>query len=99
MLDEATSAVDMATDDQVQRVLREHLPQQTFLTIAHRLNTVIDHKLLVMDAGEVVEFGSASELLQDEGGFFFAMVQALGAPAAALLRSKGGAAAQWQGRA
>jgi len=51
----------------------------TVLTIAHRLNTVIDSdKVLVMDAGTMVEFDHPYNLLKDKNGFFYKMVEQTG---------------------
>lgn len=59
VLDEATSNVDMRTDDYIQRTLKTSFSKQTIITIAHRLNTIADYdKVIVMDKGEVVEFGA-----------------------------------------
>jgi ABC-type multidrug transport system fused ATPase/permease subunit len=60
ILDEATSAVDMATDILIQRTIRSEIGQNnTLLVIAHRISTVADFdRILVMDAGQVVEFGT-----------------------------------------
>lgn len=63
----------------VQRTIREQFADCTVLTIAHRLNTVVDSdRILVLDAGQAVEFDEAHELLQNEGGAFNEMVKALG---------------------
>ena len=57
VLDEATANVDMKTDRVLQDVIRSKLSGRTVLTIAHRLETILDYdKVLVMDAGKVVEF-------------------------------------------
>lgn len=57
------------------------------LTIAHRLETIIDYdKIIVMDKGKVAEMGSPRELLQDESGLFTAMVEATGPESAMQLR-------------
>ena len=75
ILDEATSAVDMATDALIQRSIREEFADSTLIVIAHRLSTIADFdKILVLDQGEVREFGSPRELLKVDGGLFKGMV-------------------------
>lgn len=70
ILDEATANVDPETDKLIQTTIREKFAQCTVLTIAHRLHTVMDSdKVLVMDAGRVVEFGHPFELIQKSGTF------------------------------
>ena len=87
VLDEATSAVDKTTDEFVQQMLRTQFPDTTLLTIAHRLNTVIDYDMiLVMDRGKVAEFGPPSELLTNEDGIFTAMINATGPESAEQLK-------------
>ncbi|KAL7505713.1 hypothetical protein ACHAXN_003140 [Cyclotella atomus] len=88
VLDEATSAVDRATDEFVQKMLRCQFPQTTLLTIAHRIETIIDYdKVIVMEKGKVAEIGSPQELLQDESGLFTKMVDATGPESAMSLKS------------
>lgn len=75
VLDEATSAVDMATDSLIQRSIREEFGDSTLLVIAHRLSTISDFdKILVMDDGKVAEFGTPKELMQLKNGIFRGMV-------------------------
>ncbi|KYB27064.1 ATP-binding cassette sub-family C member 4 [Tribolium castaneum] len=70
VLDEATANVDAETDDLIQKTIRRKFRECTVLTIAHRLNTVIDSdKILVMDAGIVVEFDRPERLLQNPESF------------------------------
>lgn len=67
VLDEATSTVDEATDRVMQRVIRESFGGQTILSVAHRLEGILDYdRVVVLDGGEVVEEGDPFELL--EGG-------------------------------
>lgn len=63
------------TDALIQKTIRRKFQSCTVLTIAHRLNTVMDcDKVLVMDAGQVLEFGHPHELLQSPEGTFRGMV-------------------------
>ncbi|EKG15549.1 Putative ABC transporter protein [Macrophomina phaseolina MS6] len=76
ILDEATSAVDKATDALIQRSVREEFSSSTLLVIAHRLSTIADFdRILVLGEGKVVEFGSPRELWAREGGAFRGMVE------------------------
>lgn len=88
VMDEPTSNVDSATDEAVQKAVRRCFAGRTVLTIAHRLNTVIDCDLIVvMDSGRVVESGAPSVLLDDPQSRFAMMARDLGAGAAqALIR-------------
>src|SRR5438067_11755567 len=72
ILDEATSSLDLPTERLVQRALRTLLADRTALIIAHRLSTVeIADRVLVVDAGRVVEDGPPS-LLVGSGGRYAA---------------------------
>ena len=78
ILDEATSAVDMETDALIQRSIRAEFGRNasTLLVIAHRLSTIADFdRIVVMDAGKAVEFGSPRELMEIEGGMFRSLVE------------------------
>ncbi|NXF93849.1 MRP1 protein, partial [Eubucco bourcierii] len=71
VLDEATAAVDLETDQLIQSTIRSQFEECTVLTIAHRLNTIMDYtRVLVLDRGEVVECGSPDHLLQEKGIFY-----------------------------
>lgn len=68
MFDEATSALDTHTEKEIQASLKEVAAGRTTLAIAHRLSTVVDSdEILVLDAGEVVERGTHSQLLALNG--------------------------------
>lgn len=78
MLDEATSNVDMKTDELIQKVLKTKFKDNTIITIAHRLNTIADYdKIIVMHRGRVVEIGEPYELIL-KGGTFSDMVNHTG---------------------
>lgn len=70
ILDEATSSLDIPSERLVQRALRTILADRTALIIAHRLSTVeIADRVLVLDAGRIVEDGAPADLLGDGGGY------------------------------
>ncbi|XP_077535067.1 multidrug resistance protein mrp-7-like isoform X2 [Haemaphysalis longicornis] len=79
VLDEATSQMDQETDRKVQRVLRESFSRCTFITIAHRIDTVLDYdKVIVMGDGRVLECGRIKDLLAQPQSTFYSMVQSSG---------------------
>ncbi|CAH1159391.1 unnamed protein product [Phaedon cochleariae] len=79
VMDEATANVDPTTDSLIQKTIRDNFKDCTVLTIAHRLNTIMDcDKVLVMDRGEAVEFAPPHELLQIPEGYFTKMVEQTG---------------------
>ncbi|KAJ5428287.1 P-loop containing nucleoside triphosphate hydrolase protein [Penicillium cf. griseofulvum] len=77
VLDEATSAVDMETDALIQMSIRAEFGRNaTLLVIAHRLSTIADFdRILVLDAGKAVEFGSPKDLMGIQGGMFKNLVE------------------------
>lgn len=79
VLDEATAAVDIETDALLQATLRSPIfNNRTIITIAHRINTIMDSdRIIVLDAGEVKEFGTPKELL-DQRGQFYGLVREAG---------------------
>eukprot|EP00971_Amphidinium_carterae_P105449 2088101-Amphidinium_carterae.1 len=78
-MDEATAALDIQTDARIQSVVREVFRESTMLTIAHRLQTIIDSNCIaVMDTGVVAEYGTPQDLLQREGSAFASLVEETG---------------------
>ncbi|KAK1428445.1 hypothetical protein QVD17_17279 [Tagetes erecta] len=75
VLDEATASVDSATDNLIQKIIRQEFKDCTVCTIAHRIPTVIDSDLvLVLSDGQVAEFDSPSRLLEDRSSMFYKLV-------------------------
>ena len=79
VLDEATAAVDLETDDLIQATIRKEFKDSTVLTIAHRLNTIMDYdRVMVLDQGNVAEFDTVDTLLKNEAGIFHSMAKNAG---------------------
>ena len=77
VMDEATAAVDVETDAMIQDVMKKEFVDATCITIAHRINTVMDSDfVLVMEDGKVAEFDSPETLLNDESTKFSGFVRA-----------------------
>ena len=75
LLDEATSSVDFETDKMIQTTIREAFKGCTVLTIAHRVNTIMDSdKILVMNDGVAAEFDAPEVLLQNKESIFSEIV-------------------------
>lgn len=75
ILDEATAAIDHETDKFLRKVIRTAFSKSTVLTIAHRLDSVLDSdKILVLDNGQAVEFASPQELVTKGGGHFYELM-------------------------
>jgi ABC-type multidrug transport system fused ATPase/permease subunit len=86
IMDEATASIDGETDAFIQEMLRTRFVDTTLITVAHRLNTIMDYDLiLVMDSGRAVEFGSPTQLLE-KNGLFTELVNATGPASAKALR-------------
>ncbi|KAF9914815.1 hypothetical protein BX616_007504, partial [Lobosporangium transversale] len=79
ILDEATAAIDLETDALVQRIIRQKFRDCTILTIAHRINTVMDSdRIMVLDQGRVAEFDTPAALLRDPTSIFYSLAKESG---------------------
>ena len=79
ILDEATAAVDLETDDLVQATIRQEFSECTVITIAHRLNTIMDsNRVMVLDQGNIAEFDSPDNLLANKETIFYSMAKNAG---------------------
>ncbi|XP_062859407.1 ATP-binding cassette sub-family C member 3 isoform X2 [Trichomycterus rosablanca] len=78
VLDEATAAIDLETDDLIQSTIRTQFEDCTVFTIAHRLNTIMDYtRVLVLDKGQIAEFDTPVKLITQKG-IFYGMVKDAG---------------------
>eukprot|EP00095_Tigriopus_kingsejongensis_P011739 snap_masked-scaffold613_size124221-processed-gene-0.1 protein:Tk11739 transcript:snap_masked-scaffold613_size124221-processed-gene-0.1-mRNA-1 annotation:"abc transporter abcc1" len=78
ILDEATAAVDLETDALIQKTIREDFHHCTVLTIAHRLNTIVDSdRILVLEDGRVAEIDSPQKLQANPNSMFSSMITSL----------------------
>ncbi|CEG39052.1 atp-binding cassette superfamily [Plasmopara halstedii] len=76
LMDEATASIDTETDRKIQRSIREEFRDCTCLTIAHRINTILDaDRILVMERGAVGEFDTPKALQKKQNGLFKALVE------------------------
>ena len=74
VLDEATAAIDLETDDLIQETIRREFSDCTVLTIAHRINTILDStRVAVLQRGELAECDSPEKLLKDPKSVFKSM--------------------------
>ncbi|VDM94999.1 unnamed protein product [Thelazia callipaeda] len=79
ILDEAAASVDMETDALIQKTIREQFSKCTVLTIAHRLNTIVESdRVLVFEKGCVREFDTPKKLLNDPNSLFYSMAKESG---------------------
>ncbi|KAI7871902.1 multi drug resistance-associated protein MRP [Spinellus fusiger] len=79
VLDEATAAIDVETDSIIQETIRRQFSHCTILTIAHRINTVMDSdRILVLDKGEIAELDSPATLLANKESVFYSMAKEAG---------------------
>ena len=95
MMDEATASVDMDSDALIQKTVRSAFAHCTTLTIAHRLNTIMDSdKVAFLDDGRLTEYGEPAELLKNKAGSFTALVDQSGKKNSKFLASLSEAAAE-----
>ncbi|KAL0096556.1 multi drug resistance-associated protein MRP [Phycomyces blakesleeanus] len=79
ILDEATAAIDVETDSIIQETIRSQFADCTILTIAHRINTVMDSdRILVLDKGQIAEFDAPQSLLYKKDSIFYSMSKQAG---------------------
>ncbi|XP_006612231.1 multidrug resistance-associated protein 1 [Apis dorsata] len=79
ILDEATASVDLETDDLIQQTIRQEFKDCTILTIAHRLNTILDSdRIIVLDNGRIVEYDSPESLLHNSSSLFSSIAKDAG---------------------
>ena len=70
ILDEATSSIDLRTEQRIQRAFLKLMEGRTSFVIAHRLSTIKNSDvILVMERGNIIEQGSHTELME-KGGFY-----------------------------
>ena len=71
ILDEATSSIDTETEAVIQNAIEKLIVNRTSIVIAHRLSTIRNaDNIMVLDKGEILEFGSHNELMQSENGHY-----------------------------
>ena len=76
LMDEATASIDVTTEESIQKLVSSEFKEATVLTVAHRLNTIINSdKIMVMSYGEVIEFDSPNVLRNDSNSAFYELLQ------------------------
>jgi ABC-type multidrug transport system fused ATPase/permease subunit len=88
-LDEATASVDLETDKVMQDVIADQFASRTIMTLAHRINTIIENDSVVcLDRGELVAKATPAEMLRDENSMFAKLVAETGDQSARNLRAR-----------
>jgi len=76
VMDEATASIDYETDALIQKTIRKEFAKATVLTIAHRINTILDSdRVMVLDHGHIAEFDSPQKLQQNPASMFYSLVK------------------------
>ena len=79
ILDEATSAMDVVTDQRMTSLVQSEFANCTVVTIAHRLNTVLScDRVCVMEKGKIIEIGAPLELMADTNTQFHSLAKSAG---------------------
>ena len=79
ILDEATSAMDVVTDQKMTSLVQSQFSSCTVVTIAHRLNTVLScDRVCVMEKGKIIEIGAPLELMADTDTHFHSLAKSAG---------------------
>jgi ATP-binding cassette subfamily C (CFTR/MRP) protein 1 len=74
VMDEATSSVDNKTETLIQIAINGLLKEYTVITIAHRIKTILNYdKILVMSHGEILEFDTPENLINNKSSYFYEM--------------------------
>ncbi|KAJ1607591.1 ATP-binding cassette protein [Cryptosporidium canis] len=74
LLDEATSSMDISTDNTIQNIIKKHFSDCTILSIAHRIHTIIDYDLIiVLDQGRIIEYDTPQNLLSNTSSVFYSI--------------------------
>jgi len=88
ILDEATANVDPRTDNFIQATIRNRFADCSIITIAHRLNSVMDcDRILVLEAGLILEYDHPWKLVQNEKGTLTAMINSTGKSSSVMLKA------------
>ncbi|KAM3143255.1 hypothetical protein pb186bvf_004587 [Paramecium bursaria] len=76
LIDEATANIDIETEHNIQETIKKSFKNCTVITIAHRINTILHcDKILMIDKGQLLEYGDTQELLEDEESHFYQIYQ------------------------
>lgn len=76
LLDEATSSVDIETEDVIRKIINEDFFEATLIIVAHRISTVKNcNRIMVLDSGQVMEYDSPEKLLNNPNSFFSKLIK------------------------